>query len=365
MWKVDGAGRGQIETGRDKPAVSGPPLQKLGLVGWPVEHSVSPAIHNAAFQFLGLPWHYGLLPTPPDRLQAALDGLRTGRYRGANVTVPHKEPVVAFLDEVDDAVGAIGAANTIVVQDARLLGYNTDARGFLAALTGAGFEPAGRQALVLGAGGAARAVAYALAGAGCRVVLHNRTAARAERVAAELSALGLRASVTCLGAKGISPANASLDSRLRGNDETGRHPRESGGPVERILGRPLSRLNGLDRTQSVRGLRTHAPRGYEDVALDELNLLVNATAVGMWPEIDASPWPEETPMPSHWTVFDLVSNPEETRLLRQARAAGAKPVGGLEMLVQQAASSFKLWTGRAAPIDVMRRAAQEALRTKG
>lgn len=126
----------------------------------------------------------------------------------------------------------------------------------------------------------------------------------------------------------------------------------------------MGRLNRLGRSQSVRGLRTHAERGYEEVALDELNLLVNATTVGMWPNVGGSPWPEEVPMPSHWTVFDLVYNPEETRLLAQARAAGARPVGGLEMLVQQAALSFELWTGCRAPVDVMRRAAQEALRSK-
>jgi shikimate dehydrogenase len=277
--------------------VTGLPLQRVGLIGWPVEHSVSPAMHNAAFAALGLGWRYDALPTPPGKVEATLDELRSQGYRGANVTVPHKEAVLPYLDGIDACARAIGAVNTVVVQEGRLVGHNTDAGGFLAALREAGFEPSGRRALLLGAGGAARAVVYALARAGCTIALYNRTPGRALELA------------QCLG--DIAPVAV------------------------------LEALAGAE--------------------LDSLELLVNATPVGMWPQAGVSPWPEALPLPAHWTVFDLVYNPAETRLLAQARAAGATAVGGLGMLVHQGALAFALWTGHAPPLDAMRAAAQEAL----
>lgn len=274
--------------------------QRVGLIGWPVEHSVSPAMHNAAFQALGLDWWYTLLPTPPGEIASTLAQLRGQRYRGANVTVPHKEAVMAFLDEAESSARSIGAVNTVVVREGRLLGYNTDAPGFLAALQAAGFEPKGSRALVLGAGGAARAVVYALVQAGTIIVLFNRTPQRALELVYHAQGMGGSVSWT-----------ASLDSL--------------------------------------------------EPELADFNLLVNATPVGMWPQDNVSPWPEALPMPSHWTVFDLVYNPAQTRLLAQARAAGATAIGGLEMLVQQGALAFELWTGQFPPLDVMRAAARESL----
>lgn len=276
------------------------PLRLVGLVGWPVEHSVSPAMHNAAFQALGLDWHYTLLPTPPREVASALTRLKTQGYRGANVTVPHKETVMVHLDEIEDIARTVGAVNTIVVQEGHLLGYNTDAHGFLAALQAAGFEPKGSRALVIGAGGAARAVGYALAQAGCAFVFYNRTPQRALELAHRMAELGASVAWT-----------ASLEAL--------------------------------------------------EPELADFNLLVNATTVGMWPQSNASPWPEVLPLPSHWTVFDLVYNPAETRLLVQARAAGATPIGGLEMLVQQGVLAFELWTGQSPPVDVMRAAASDSL----
>lgn len=273
-------------------------LQLVGLIGWPVEHSVSPAMHNAAFDALGLAWRYTLLPTPLGGVRAALDDLTARGYRGANVTMPHKQVVMSYLDEITGAAQAIGAVNTIVVQRGRLIGHNTDGDGFMAALREAGFEPAGRRALVLGAGGAAQAVVYALALTGCAVTLYNRTAQRAIQLAHRAQDLGVHV------------------------------------PVVTALA---------------------------DLEPAHLDLLVNATPVGMWPRSDASPWPEALPLPSHWTVFDLVYNPAETRLLAQARAAGARTVGGLDMLAHQGALAFELWTGRSPPIDVMRVAAWNAL----
>ncbi len=274
--------------------------QRVGLIGWPVEHSVSPAMHNAAFQALGLDWHYALLPTPPGEVASTLAHLKAQGYRGANVTVPHKEAVMACLDEVEGLAQTIGAVNTVVVQKGCLLGYNTDAPGFLAALQAAGFEPRGSRALVIGAGGAARAVVHALLQAGGSIVLYNRTLQRARQLA--------------------------------------HHAQEIGGPVAWVA-----------------SLETLEPE------LADFNLLVNATSVGMWPQSNASPWPEALSLPPHWTVFDLVYNPAETRLLAQARAVGATPIAGLEMLVQQGALAFELWTGQFPPLDVMRAAARDSL----
>jgi shikimate dehydrogenase len=276
----------------------------VGLIGWPVEHSVSPAMQNAAFEVLGLDWQYVLLPVEPGRLEASVHALRQEPFRGANVTVPHKEAVMAHLDEVTAAAREIGAANTIVAERGRLTGHNTDAGGFLAALSEAGFEPEGSSALVLGAGGAARSVVHALASEACVVTIHNRTASRARRLAKDMQHIELPGSIGWV--------------------------------------KPETRLEDLD--------------------FDAFDLLVNATSAGMWPKTDASPWPEDLALPSHWTVFDLVYNPAETRLLARARAAGAKAVGGLEMLVYQGALSFSLWTGRAAPLDAMRAAARQGVR---
>lgn len=268
----------------------------VGLIGWPVEHSVSPAMHNAAFETLGLRWRYTLLPTPPERVRATLAQLKAQDCRGANVTVPHKQAVIPHLDEITDTARAIGAVNTIVVQKSRLIGHNTDGDGFLAALREAGSEPAGRRALVLGASGAARAVVYTLAQAGCAVAVCNRTPQRAIQLARDMG----------------------------------------------------------DRVRAVIDL--------SEPDLARFDLLVNATPVGMWPQTDASPWPETLPLPARWTIFDLIYNPAETRLLAQARAAGAVAVGGLEMLVRQGALAFELWTGHSPPVDVMRAAAKNALK---
>jgi len=215
-------------------------------------------------------------------------GLAALGFRGANVTVPHKQAVMAYLDEIKDTAQAIGAVNTIVVQDGRLVGHNTDGGGFLAALQEAGFQPAGKQALILGAGGAARAVVHALAQANCAVAIHNRTVQRAAKLAHDMQRIGVRVPVTWV-------------------------------PI-------TTRLADLD--------------------LGLFDLVVNATPVGMWPHTDASPWPESLPIPSQWTVFDLVYNPLETRLLQQARQSGARAIDGLEMLVRQGALSFHMWTNQ-------------------
>lgn len=277
--------------------------QLVGLLGWPVEHSLSPTMHNTAFKALDLNWRYLPLPVAPGRVKEALAGLLALNFRGVNVTVPHKQAVIPHLDQISPAAQVIGAVNTIVIKDGHLLGHNTDGEGFLAAVREAGFDPAGKRALVLGAGGAARAVVYTLAQSGCAMSIHNRTAARAQSLAREMQALKLAA-------------------------------------VE-----PVSQLETLD--------------------LNRIDLLVNTTPVGMWPQVQACPWPRMLSLPAHWTVYDLVYNPRETRLLKQAKAAGARPVDGLGMLVWQGALAFKLWTGRDAPAGIMRAALDQWAVTPG
>jgi shikimate dehydrogenase len=275
----------------------GPTRNRVGLIGWPVAHSLSPAMHHAAFAELGLDWCYDLLPTPESAIGTQLEQVRQG-YRGAKVTVPNKQRVMQHLDRVGQTAREIGAVNTITVRSGELVGHNTDAPGFMTALTAAGFAPAGRQALILGAGGAAHAAATALVQAGCSITIYNRRPGPAVELARRLGP-----QATAL------PAGARLD-----------------------------------------------------VEPSRFDLLVNATPVGMWPAIDACPWPDGLPLPAHWTVYDLVYNPVRTRLLARAEAVGATTIGGLEMLIHQGALAFALWTGLPAPVETMRAAAIKALK---
>lgn len=274
----------------------------VGVLGWPIAHSVSPPMHNAAFAALGLDWCYVPLPTPPERLADAVRGLRALGFVGANATVPHKQALLSLVDELTPAARAIGAVNTLAVRPEGILGHNTDAAGFLRALRGAGFDPQGCQALLLGAGGAARSVAYALASVGARVTILNRTPERAEALAAALR-------------QALPDANLSA--------------------------RPLDRA-------TIESLKA-------------VDLVVNATTLGMWPEVEASPWPQDAPFPARALCYDLVYNPRETRLMRQAREAGARACDGLTMLVHQGAEAFALWTERQPPVDVMLAACEQLL----
>lgn len=281
----------------------------VGLVGWPVEHSLSPAMHNAAFEALGLDWRYVPLPVRPHQIGAAVRGLAALGFAGANVTVPHKQAVIVHLDSVTPRVQQLGAVNTIVIGQkeagqAVLGGFNTDDKGFIRALWEGGFEPRDCRALVLGAGGAARAVVYGLSwSAAVNVVVLNRTVTRAEALVANLRPYS---NYTTLTAGPLTPA--ALEEHTAGAD-----------------------------------------------------LLVNATSVGMWPHVEASPWPDALPLPAHLTVFDLVYQPRQTRLLRQAESAGARATGGLGMLLYQAALAFEMWTGEPPPVEVMRAALEEGL----
>ncbi len=276
----------------------------VGVMGWPVEHTVSPAMHNAAFQTAGLNWCYLPLSVHPDRVGQAVYGLRALGFAGCNVTVPHKQAVMEYLDEITAEAQAIGAVNTILMQiDGRMIGHNTDAAGFLRSLAEHGFRPEGTRAVVMGAGGAARAVAYALASAGTSITILNRTLSRAESLVADLAFLF---PTLPLHSRSLTPAT----------------------------------------------LRQEVPT---------VDLLVNTTSLGMWPQVDRSAWPEDLPLPPSLTVLDLVYNPLETKLIHQAREAGALAIGGLEMLVYQGAAAWELWTGQKAPVEVMVAAAEAAL----
>ncbi|MEN8613743.1 shikimate dehydrogenase [Dehalogenimonas sp. THU2] len=267
----------------------------IALIGDPVGHSVSPAMHDAAFKALGLNYIYLAFRVPVAGLAQAIEGIRGLGLAGANVTIPHKTAVLPLLDSVNSQANRIGAVNTIMNQNGRLIGYNTDASGFLAALKGGSFEPEGKKAVVLGAGGVARAAVFALGDAGASVAIVNRTAAAARKLAGETG------------------------SSVFEMTENGFH-----------------------------------------AALEGVSLVVNATSVGMSPDDGSTPLPATFLRPG-MTVIDTVYRPRRTRLLAEAEAAGCTVVGGLEMLVEQGALAFELWTGIPAPRQVMRQAAAEAL----
>ncbi len=272
-------------------------MTRLGVLGWPVAHSRSPAIHNAALAALGLrDWRYQLLPVAPALFEQTTRALGPAGFAGANVTIPHKRSALALADDASEAAHEIAAANTLTFSaDGAIVADNTDAPGLLAAL---GEPPAGRRALVLGAGGSARAAVWALSRAGAsEVSVWNRTPGRAQALARELGARAVRA-----------PEPADV----------------------------------LVNCTSV-GLRTSP--GTSDVAAEE-----QLSALSLSSEL----------LGGYELVVDLVYGSEPTALLAAARAQGARTVDGLEVLVCQGALSLQLWTGRSAPLEVMRAAAREA-----
>lgn len=266
----------------------------LAILGHPVAHSRSPQIHSAAFAAQGLDLVYVACDVLPAALPAAVTGLRALGIRGANVTVPHKEAIIPLLDDVDALARQVGAVNTIKASDGRLLGTNTDVPGFLAALQHLWPDgPAGRRCLVLGAGGAGRAVVAALVSASAEVVyLYNRTAERAIRLCGDAAGWG---------------------------------------------------------TTACRPLRVDELGGQAD----EVDLIVNATSVGLGDGFKVDSLPVDIVTTRH-VVVDLVYGDAPTAFIRQAKERGALAMDGREMLLQQAAVSYEYWTGRKAPIDVMR-----------
>lgn len=274
-----------------------------GVIGNPVGHSLSPAIHNAAFRTLGLNFVY--LAWQVEAIGDAVKGLRAlGNFRGASVTIPHKVAVIPFLDQVETTAQRIGAINTIVAGKGTLTGYNTDATGARMALKAGGVALTGRHIVILGSGGAARAIAFALAA-------------------------------------------------------------ESG--VEKLT---LLGIEDAERIRLAQDIRSTAMVTVEDSYLDESTLrrvlpaaqiLIHCTPVGMSPKAEATCVPASLLHPD-LAVMDIVYNPRETRLLREAGLAGCKTISGLDMFLNQAVAQFELWTDQPAPVEVMRRVLESHFR---
>jgi shikimate dehydrogenase len=277
---------------------------QLGLIGYPVSHSLSPKIQTAALQACGLEGSYSLFPIQPDDIQGLKDLLarvRSGEIAGLNVTIPHKQNVIPLLDELTPTAQAIGAVNVISLHEGQLVGDNTDADGFLSDLNRSlttvpltaiikRRRHGDMNALVLGAGGSARSVVYALANDGWKVTIAARRIEQAQGFASWFSSYAIRT------------------------------------------------------TQ------------YSEIPRSTFQLLVNTTPVGMTPDADQSPLPENLTLPADIFIYDLVYNPRETKLIKQAHAQGVHATTGLGMLIEQAALSFEIWTGQEAPREVMRAA---------
>lgn len=259
---------------------------KLGLIGYPVSHSLSPRIQNAALKASGLDGDYSLFPITPDDmegLKSLLVRVRSGEITGLNITIPHKQNVIEFLDELTPTAKTIGAVNVIYMRDDKLIGDNTDAAGFLTDLNkflGDKSKIINRKsALVLGAGGGARAVVYALLNDDWKVTIAARRIEQAEQLASSFSNHKLRIA------------------------------------------------------------------NFMNLQVSTFDLIVNTTPVGMTPNVDQSPLPEDLSLPQHIAIYDLVYNPRETKLVRDARAQGLSATTGLGMLIEQAVLGFELWTG--------------------
>ncbi|MEX1139824.1 MAG: shikimate dehydrogenase [Bacteroidota bacterium] len=272
-------------------------MKRYAIIGHPVSHALSPRLHTAAFKALSLDCSYEAVETAPEDLAATIQRFRDEGVAGFNVTVPHKEAIIPLIDSLDDAARGVGAVNTVTITAGKLAGTNTDVYGFIKLAEPLATAIAGKHVAVLGAGGAARAVLYALTSAfePGRITLFNRTLDRAERLASEFT-------------------------------------------TEKILIAPESLFQ-------------------EDLQklFADISVIVNTTSVGMKPYTDATPL-DEVKFGKVQAVIDLIYTPPETALLNAAREAGATGVNGLEMLLHQAAKAFSLWTGREMPMDVVRRA---------
>ena len=278
-----------------------------GVFGWPVEHSLSPPMHNAAFATLGLNWVYVPFAVRPEELGAAIAGVRALGVRGINVTIPHKGAVIEFLDELDETAAALQAANTIDMSGGKLVGYNTDGPGFVASMREIGWSVSGRAATIIGAGGASRSIAAAMLRENvARLSIINRTVAKAEALAELVSV--------------------------------------AGGEAEVLWGG----LAGSAAEQHVR----------------DADIVIDCTSVGMYPHHEVAPVVAEEWLHEGQLVCDLTYNPLETTLLRAARGRGAEVLDGTGMLVHQGAVAFEQWTGEVAPVAAMRSALLASLQRR-
>lgn len=273
----------------------------LGLIGWPLSHSKSPVIHSSALKAMDLPGRYGLYPIHPsdqEGLLRVVDEVRRGNLTGINVTIPHKQKVMPLLDEISTNARSIGAVNTIFRQGKKLIGENTDATGFLCDLNTHFSDLSNRSinVIVLGAGGSARAVVCALVKVASKIFVAARRPDKAKSLVED----------TFSGRSGLAIVSPILLDEISLKDITG-----------------------------------------------SIDLIVNATPVGMHPNVDASPWPVGLPLPVGCCVYDLIYNPPETRLIKLAIKQGLGHTNGIGMLIEQAALSLEIWTGMPVPRDAM------------
>ena len=275
-----------------------------GLLGDPIEHSMSPAMHNAAFSSLGLDYIYLPYRVEKEHLAQAIDGVRALNIRGLNVTTPHKVAVIPLLDELEPLAERIGAVNTIVNDNGILKGYNTDASGFMKALLERGVEPGGKKVAILGAGGASRAISFTLVERDAKLVILNR--------------------------------QLEMDWAV-----------ELAINISRFLGKEVKALELNEQNLSA--------------VLEDADILVNATSVGMSPNINQTLVFKRLLKPE-LVVFDIIYNPIKTRLLTEAEKAGAETIDGLDMLVWQGALAFEMWTKVKAPVAIMKAEAIKALK---
>lgn len=265
----------------------------VGILGWPVEHSMSPSMQNAAFAASSLDYTYIPLPAHPDQLAAAIEGLKALGFVGANVTIPHKIAVIPFIDVLDKSAEMVGAVNTILIKDNKLYGYNTDAIGFIQPLLKKGSLLSEKKIVLLGAGGAARAVVWGLIEQGVsEFAIGVRNPEKARELVDVFSSL--------VAIKAYSWSSVEFNNELKNCD-----------------------------------------------------VLVNSTPIGMYPHIEDEPQINWSLLKRGIIVYDLIYTPEKTRFLQQAEALGHLIINGSGMLVEQGAAAFSLWTGLPAPIDVM------------
>ncbi|OGQ75349.1 MAG: shikimate dehydrogenase [Deltaproteobacteria bacterium RIFOXYA2_FULL_42_10] len=276
----------------------------LGIFGYPISHTLSPAMHNAVIKALGLDMVYLPFEVKPSNLKEAINGIKSLGIIGVNITIPHKESVIRFLDDISEEARLVGAVNTIVNKDRKLVGYNTDGSGYMASLKEElGFNPKSKRIIIIGAGGAARGILAALATQKPKsITVANRTLSRA----------------------------VSLIKAFKGKFRD-------------------TRFEAIDLDNNMLKM-----------SFNSVDLLINTTSVGM-KQSKALKIPLET-LPKIAIVSDIIYNPLETLLLKKAKKLGLTTHGGLGMLVHQGARSFKLWTGMDAPMNVMRKAALKALK---
>jgi len=276
----------------------------LCVIGHPIEHSMSPVMHNAALNDLALDYVYLAFDVLTNDLEKAILGIKKGNIKGINVTIPHKEAIIPYLDELDPLSKQIGAVNTIKNEGGVLLGRNTDALGAKQALLDAGFKIEGKKALILGAGGAARAISFALSEKSDEIFISNRTEERAIKLAKELQ--------------------------------------------------EKAKIKATGKDMSEKTLRTLAY---------SVDILINTTPIGMYPKIDISPISKDF-LNENLFVFDIIYNPLQTRLLKDAKETGSKILNGLDMFINQGALAFEWWTGKKPNVKLMKEKIIEQLGNK-